>query len=198
MCHARCTGRYSLRRMVCPFREGDGSVVGNRHGERSAAPRERGAAVLEMAIVSILFFTLLLGIVVFGYLMSFRGSMQQASAEGARAGAPAPRSIVTVSPSNPGGRDNTTVLTRAQAATQQAVDGFDKTCGTDITCTYVIHDCTLAPVVGNDTAALPDCLTVGLTYDNSGTNSLLPEPPLIASLTPDTLEADSTVELNDQ
>lgn len=160
--------------------------------------RERGAAVLEMAIVSVLFFTLLLGIIVFGYLMSFRGSMQQGASEGARAGAPAPRTIVTVSPSNPGGRDNTTALARARTATEQAVDGFGKTCGVDITCSYLVHDCTLAPAAGNDTAALPDCLTVALRYDNSGANSLLPEPPLIASLTPDTLEADSTVELNHQ
>lgn len=160
--------------------------------------RERGAALLEMALVTILLFTLLFGIVGYGYLLSFRGSMQQSASEGARAAAPAPRTIVPVSGTNPGGRDNSDALARASAATQRAVQGYDKSCGTEITCQYVVHDCALQALAGNDTPALPDCITVSLHFDNTGSNALLPMPPLIASVMPDELSTTSTVELNFQ
>lgn len=166
--------------------------------EQSKRRTERGVAVLEMALVTTLLFTLLFGIIGYGYLLSFRGSMQQSASEGARAAAPAPRAVVPVSATNPGGRSNVTALARARAATERAVQGYDKRCGVEITCTYVVHDCTKTAVVGNDTAALPDCITVKLRFDNTGSNSLLPMPPLVGAVMPDELNTTSTVELNFQ
>lgn len=166
--------------------------------EQSRTRAQRGVAVLEMAIVTTLLFTLVFGIIGYGYLLSFRGSMQQSASEGARAAAPAPRTIVAVSATNPGGRDNSTALARARAATERAVEGYDQRCGAEITCTYVIHDCSAPALAGNDTAALPDCITVKLRFDNTGSNSLLPMPPLVGELMPDELNTTSTVELNFQ
>src|SRR5690349_23552436 len=46
-----------------------------------------GTALVEMAFVIVPLCMLLFGIIVYGYLMSFRQNMTQAAAEGARAGA---------------------------------------------------------------------------------------------------------------
>ena len=48
---------------------------------------DEGAVLVEMSIAGILLVFLLLGIVMFGFLMSFRQNMTQAAAEGVRAGA---------------------------------------------------------------------------------------------------------------
>ncbi len=49
------------------------------------ARRERGAAAVEFALVVPLLLTLVFGIISYGYLLSFRQSLSQAAAEGARA-----------------------------------------------------------------------------------------------------------------
>src|SRR3954469_22122219 len=48
---------------------------------------DEGAALVEMSIAGILLVFLLLGVVMFGFLMSFKQNMTQAAAEGVRAGA---------------------------------------------------------------------------------------------------------------
>ncbi|MGH9185604.1 MAG: TadE family protein [Acidimicrobiales bacterium] len=163
---------------------------------RWATPRRgrgsRGAAMVEMALVAGFLMLLLCGIIAYGYLMSFRGSMAQSAAEGARAAATAPRPEGT----EPGGFDNSLVIDRAEAATAQAVGGFGRDCGArGLGCEWVIHDCSGT----NDTAAVPDCMTVNLTYANRGATALpLAELPLLSQLIPDELNASSTVQLNDQ
>jgi Flp pilus assembly protein TadG len=156
-----------------------------------------------MAFVVSLLCVLLFGIIEFGYLMSFRGSMAQSASEGAREAATAPRvgsttdtvstnATVTACMHAGNGFDDNLACTRAVAATAQAVAGFDKTCGAGgLTCTYTIHDCNGA----SDTTATPDCMTVALSFDNDA-NPLLPEVPLISAAVPDTLSAESVVQLN--
>ncbi len=144
------------------------------HTRRRRARGDQGSALVEFTLVSMLLFLVLLAIIVFAYLMSFRGSMRQSAAEGARAAATAP---------------NTLAMARAEAATAQAVGGFDKTCNADgLTCSFVVTPCTAA--VGS-----PQCMTVTLTYDYD-TNPLLPDIPLLDGVLPDTLVAKSVVELN--
>src|SRR3954453_11602514 len=61
-----------------------------QNGVNGSTPRLRGdggAALVEMSIAGILLVFLLLGIVMFGFLMSFKQNMTQAAAEGVRAGA---------------------------------------------------------------------------------------------------------------
>ncbi|WP_435744657.1 TadE/TadG family type IV pilus assembly protein [Nocardioides sp. SYSU DS0663] len=51
---------------------------------------DRGAAAVEFAFVAPILIMLLFGIISYGYLLSFRQSISQAAAEGARAAATAP------------------------------------------------------------------------------------------------------------
>lgn len=144
---------------------------------------ERGAALVEFSLVMILLFALLFGIIAYSFVMSFRGSMAQSAAEGARAAATSPRPDV---------------LTRTAAGTAQAVGAFNQTCAAagPLTCDFTIHDCadTAAPLV--DTPAdLKDCMTVSLVYDYDA-EPLLPSLPGLGFALPDTLRVKSVVELN--
>ncbi|GEP36937.1 hypothetical protein NPS01_06000 [Nocardioides psychrotolerans] len=59
---------------------------------RSGRRAERGAAALEFALIAPLLMLMLIGIITYGYMLSFRQSLSQAAAEGARAAAVAPLS----------------------------------------------------------------------------------------------------------
>lgn len=57
---------------------------------RGRRPDDRGAAAVEFALVVIPLMTLVLGVLGYGFMLSFRQSVSQAAAEGARAAAVAP------------------------------------------------------------------------------------------------------------
>lgn len=129
--------------------------------------------MVEFALVSILLFLLVFGIITYAFMMSFRQSMTQAAAEGARAAALAPAALVGA---------------RTDAALAQAVAGFDQTCGVGgLTCTPVVAPCTEDPGL--------DCVTVTLEYDYAN-NPLLPPLPLLSGLLPSRLSAQSVVEVS--
>lgn len=67
-------------------------------GVRRAPGRERGAAAVEFALVVPLLLVFLFGIISYGYMLSFRQSISQAAAEGARAAAVAPAAVVDKAP----------------------------------------------------------------------------------------------------
>lgn len=129
---------------------------------------------MEMAIVVSLLLVLIFGIISYAYLMSFRQSMTQAAAEGARAAALAPTGMAQA---------------RGNSALAQALTGFDQTCNTGgLTCTPIAT----APCLAD---ALRRCVTVRLDYDYQN-HPLLPALPLLAGILPDTLSAESVVEVN--
>jgi hypothetical protein len=139
--------------------------------------------VIEFAIVLVPLCVLLFGIITFGVMLSFRQSMTQAAAEGARAAAAAPVSQ-TYDYREP----------RAQAATNSALGGWSKPCnaGNGMTCTWVIADCGTA---AGDPPTGVECMTVQLTYDYEHF-PLVPEIPLIGGALPHTLVSTSVVEVN--
>ena len=135
---------------------------------------DTGVAMVEMAFVGVLLVFLLFGIVVFGYLMSFRQNMTQAAVEAARAGAVAPVG---------------TAQTTAQNAATQAVRAFNQTCGSGgMTCNIPVP----APCVNNTSAT---CITVTLTFDYAD-HPLLPDIPIVSQFIPDTIETKSVAEIN--
>lgn len=137
--------------------------------------------MVEFAFVGVLLVLLLTGLISFGLILSFKQNLTQATAEGARAGAVAPTGDAA---------------TRAQTATQQAVDSFDKQCGVDgLTCSFVEEDCGEDPADGTDDPAVENCITVALTY-NYDDFPLLPKFPILAAMYPDTMSASSTAEVN--
>lgn len=175
---------------------GDGSDV-DRDGRRGAG--ETGAAVLEFALIAVLLFTLVFGIIGFGLVLSFKQDMTRAAAEGARAAAVALPSTTT-------GAGDSRRLAAVQA-TNEAVGELNRTCnsGDGMTCVVQIHDCDVTPArtdlspvpdpdyAGNDE---PDCVTVRLEYDHDG-HPLLAPLPMIEPFLPDTLRASSVVRLNE-
>jgi Flp pilus assembly protein TadG len=129
-----------------------------------------------MAIVGTLLVFLLFGIVVFGYLMSFRQNMVQASAEGARAGAVAVLST-----------NDTQAKSDATAAATQALS-FGPKCGVgSMVCTVTTGAC-------SNNAAVR-CITVQITYHYSQ-SPLLPNLPLLGSFTPTDITTQSVAQLN--
>jgi len=127
---------------------------------------------VELAIVSSLLLVLIFGIITYAYMMSFRQSMTQAAAEGARAAAtPA-----------------TEAQTRGQAALNGALVGFDESCtGGGLTCGIVKAACAADPS--------RQCITVSLDY-NYVAFPLLPALPLLSGILPDSLSAESVVEID--
>ncbi|MEY2457025.1 MAG: hypothetical protein QOH64_1972 [Acidimicrobiaceae bacterium] len=135
---------------------------------------DEGAAIVEMAMVGVVLVLLLMGIMVFGYLMAFRQNLVQAATEGARAGAVAASSV--------------TATGDATAAAEQAVTGFGKTCGSEgLTCLVTVGACPNAPS--------KNCVTVALTYDYEH-HPLLPDIPVVAGALPQTINAKAVAEVN--
>jgi Flp pilus assembly protein TadG len=142
--------------------------------------------MVEFALVAILLFMLLFGIVGFGVLLSFKQTLTQAANEAAREAA------VTVEiPSDAGDE-------RVEAAERsvQAFESWGRTCGSssgDVDCSaIVVHDCGSA--VQAQTTALPDCITVSLSYDY-GAAPIIPHLPIVDAFMPDTVESSATAQL---
>lgn len=140
---------------------------------------------MEFALVAVLLFTLIFGIIGFGYLLSFKQDMTRAAAEGARAGAVA--------------FPATNALTNSQAATKDAVSVSGKSCGSgsgNFTGTDSDNDgmackVSLAPCV----SAPGNCITVELVY-NQKTHPLLGALPFVSKIMPDTLTSKSVAKVN--
>lgn len=141
---------------------------------------DEGAAVLEFALIGILLFTLLFGIIHFGLILSFKQDMTRAAAEGARAGAVA--------------FPSTDAQTDAIAATGTAVKEFGGRFSSNgcsaagMTCAIPV----VAPCVG-DTSH--DCVTVSLSYDYEN-HPLYGRLPLIEEFFPDVVVASSVARVN--
>jgi Flp pilus assembly protein TadG len=135
---------------------------------------ERGAALVELSLAVMLLCTLLFGIISYGYALSFKQSLTQAAAEGARAAAVAASGSAT---------------TAAQSGVARAVSAFNKTCASPgLTCTYS----TLAA----DTSCATDgiCMRVRVAY-NYNNYPLMPKLPGLGLLLPDTLQATSITQV---
>ncbi|MGQ0433977.1 MAG: TadE family protein [Microthrixaceae bacterium] len=142
-----------------------------------------GTALVEFALVMVLLFTLIFGIINLGLILSFKQDLTRAAAEGARAAAVAyPAS---------------SAVANASTATEQAVQSFKKTCvpGGGLTCAISLHDCGDAVPDVNLEPAKPDCVQVDLTYDYESHPLLVPVP-IIAPFLPDQIKATSDSRIN--
>lgn len=159
-----------------------------RKHEQRAARRARGddgAALLEFALVSILLFTLIFGIIQFGLILSFDQDVTRAAAEGARGGAVAvPLSSETY---------DVAAQNAATSATREAVEQmggrFEGTgCTTaGMQCTVSIIDCPEQPSFR--------CVQVRVVYDYDS-SPLYGNIPLISAFYPDQVQATSIARIN--
>ena len=136
---------------------------------------ESGAELVEFAFVVVLLVALLYGIISYGLILGAQAAINQAAADGARAG------IV----------DPTNAQTDAEKEVSQDVGWMDK--GSCTPSTTVIS-CTASE------AACPSnpnnqCLTVTVIY-NYASSPLFPELPGMGIVTPSTLSATNTLQIS--
>ena len=135
---------------------------------------ERGAEIVEFAIIVVLLISLVYGIVFYGLVLGAKVTITQASADGARAG------IVYATPSS--------AISHAEAAAAADVAWMGKgACnptGTVITCSASEAAC-----VSNTTNT---CLTVVVTYNNYSSNSIIPQAPGLGVITPNNIISQAT------
>lgn len=143
-------------------------------GRRAGGRDDKGAAALEFGLILPILILLVLGIISFGYMLSFRQALSQAAAEGGRAAAV-----------KPAGTADADRITAARAAVNDALSSYGVACtssgglthsgGASGTCSITIGSCTSGP-------SGAQCAKVSLHYpykDNAlipglGVSALLP------------------------
>lgn len=153
-----------------------------RRGQRD----ERGAEMVEFALVVVLLIALLYGIVSYGLILAAQSTITQAAADGARAG------IVALSSGGSVGPPCTTsacTVGESQAASDIGWMGKG-TCGTastTITCVATEAAC--------KSNANNQCLTVTVNY-NYGSSPLFPELPGMGVITPSKISSSNTLQIS--
>ncbi|MFW6776249.1 TadE/TadG family type IV pilus assembly protein [Nocardioides sp. CPCC 205120] len=141
-----------------------GSTGATRRRDGRTGRDQRGAAAVELALVLPILLLLVFGIIAYGYMLSFRGSMSQAAAEGAREAA------VNV---NAADRE-----TAAMRAVDDALRAYGVSCGDPgMSCDYRLVEATA------DCAT--QCAVVDLSYDYDA-HPLIPLP-FVDAVMPDTI-----------
>jgi Flp pilus assembly protein TadG len=146
---------------------------------------ERGAEMVEFAIVVVLLIALLYGIVTYGLILAAQSTVTQAAADAARAG------VVSGTPQ---------ATAEAQAATD--IGWMNKgtcyqphvpagTVGATMSCTAVgPYACPSDSVTGGN----QQCLKVTVTY-NYNSNPLFPELPGLSVITPSTISSTNVLQI---
>ena len=159
------------------------------HARRATS--DRGAVLVEFAFVAVLLCMLVFGIISFGVVLSFKQTVTQAANEAARDAA-----VIEDNAS-------TTTVDERRAAAESAISSFEawgRNCSSaHMTCLIDIHDCASPPddnpsTPAVQTAAVPDCITVRLTYDYDAA-PITPDVPIIARFMPNTIVSTATAQL---
>jgi Flp pilus assembly protein TadG len=152
------------------------------HGAQRAKREQRGAALVEFSIVAVLLFTLILGVLVYGILLSKKQTVVQAANEAARAVVP-----MTYDGS---GTSLTAIQNAAKAQLSTSLlNGTDRSCTDSMgtTCTVTVDHCT--------GSTGPWCVFVTATLDNKNHPLVVPIP-FLSAINPDTLVGQASAQLN--
>ncbi|MGH9000942.1 MAG: TadE/TadG family type IV pilus assembly protein [Acidimicrobiia bacterium] len=147
---------------------------------------ERGAAVVEFALVSVLFLGILFGIVTFGLIFMVKNDITRAAEAGARA------AIAGTTVDGAGGQRD-----KAYQAAQRVLNGLPSSyedhivLPADTSPADGIPDFPIAPCPGETSAS---CITVTVTYPYSS-HPLVPAVPLLGEVLPDEITSTSVVQL---
>jgi Flp pilus assembly protein TadG len=136
---------------------------------------ERGAEMIEFALVVVLLITLLYGIITFGLILAAQATITQAAADAARSG------IVSAS----------TAIATAEAQAGTDMGWMNKgTCGTSgTTITCVASE---IPCPSNTTNT---CLKVTVSY-NYSSSPLFPQLPGLGLVTPSTISSTNILQIS--
>lgn len=156
-------------------RGGDGAARHEGSARRArAVAGDRGAALVEFAVVVGLLLYLILGVVSFGVLLAVRHGLDEAAGEAARAAA--------ISWDDPSTTEDERIET---AEVSLASSGVDCAPG-PVTCDVRIEPCT---------GDARDCVTVALTHDRT-IDAIVGRIPVLEAVLPDTIEASATAMVN--
>lgn len=160
--------------------------------DQGRSPDERGAALVEFAIVVTLLVTLLFGIISFGVMLAAKQTLTQSASEGARA---------ALTPNYDQDTDRPAARAAALAQAQNATAWLKKTCdqgdadGDGLGCDVPMPThCDKSADVGGSGHGAPDCVTVTVTYFYAA-HPIVPSVALIGSVLPDTLHSTAVVTL---
>jgi Flp pilus assembly protein TadG len=156
---------------------------------------ERGAELLEFALVVVLLITLLYGIITYGVILAAQTTVTQAAADAARAG--------IVQGTGTTSCNGNTVSAAACAAVQQAATDLgwmNKGACTEIVNGSIIVTGTGAITCSATTEACPSnatitCLSTTVSY-NYSSSPLFPELPGLGVITPSTLSSTTVLQLS--
>lgn len=149
---------------------------------------ERGAEMVEFALVVVLLIALLYGIITYGLILAAQSTVTQAAADAARSG------IVASS----------TAVATAEAQACNDIGWMNKTCGPPVTDNTTL--CTFSPNPADAITAFAcqkacpsnatnQCLTVSVSY-NYAQAPLFPELPGLNVITPSTISSTNVLQLS--
>lgn len=146
-------------------------------GRRARRCSDDGAAAVEFALVVPVLVLILFGIISYGVMLSFRQSLSQAAAEGARAAA-----VTFVDTEKKG---------EAVLAVTEALESFDVSCtagGTLVRGGKNVGSCAISDpgACSPSAGANVKCVTVKLSYDYKN-GGMVPTFPGLGIILPDTL-----------
>jgi Flp pilus assembly protein TadG len=155
---------------------------------RRRGENERGAEMVEFAIVVVLLITLLYGIITYGLILAAQATITQAAADAARSG-------LTV------GSATAVATAETQACTD--VGWMNKSCATptstsDTVCPGPVAGSAITASACEETCpsnSLETCLTVSLIF-NYSSNPLFPELPGLDVITPSIISSTNVLQLN--
>ena len=136
---------------------------------------ERGAAIVEMAVIVTLLAFVVFGIISFGILLGYRQNLTQAATEAARA----------ASVEADEGDQVDAALNAATSALSQLDQECDDDPGDGLTCT-------VSAVFPCAQDSMKACRTITVRLDNDE-HPVVPKLPLISAVIPSTLTVSSTV-----
>lgn len=156
---------------------------------------------MEFALIVTLLCTLLLGIVIFGLLLSKRQVLTQAAAEGARYAVPVSYTFAAPDQALNAARTKTNQSLQAIGNRQCPAGSLTNgvTLGSlsvnGISCTFTVFDCTSSPRVqtGGDTN---DCIEVKVAVSVNHGPALVPGSSFIDPFLPNTMTGTSIVSLS--
>ncbi|MBJ7356716.1 TadE family protein [Nocardioides sp.] len=154
-----------------------------RYARTSREQGDRGTAAVELALVAPLLTLLVMGVISYGYMLSFRQALSQGAAEGARAAAVSPFPLAADRQ-----QEGLGALNEALSSYGISCDGYSagsqlRKDGADVgTCSVTIGPC------AND--ATKNCVTAALSYAYED-NPLTPKLPGVGLLLPEDLRYDA-------
>ena len=160
-----------------------------RRKDEHGANDERGAEMIEFAIVVVLLITILYGIITYGLILAAQSTLTQAAADASRSG-------IVMSTSS-------AQISTAEAQACNDIGWMNKTCGTPTTFSSTL--CTFSPNPADAVTAFAcevacpsnanaECLKTTLSYNYAST-PLFPELPGLSVVTPTTLTSTNVLQV---